>query len=187
MPFANLHLDKLITAVLMSLPCLVLAAPSLREANNQTRRFVQQTMTEATHPRPTGAVVKDGRIVLSESYGYANVENQVPVTAKTRFPLNTATKAFTGVALMQLAQDGRVYLAAPASRYLDDLPMAWRAIPVRQLLGHTSGLPDLFDPRGSIVGATEAEAWQAVKASSSMRGRISCRNELTLRPQAYWR
>ncbi|QWP79475.1 beta-lactamase family protein [Lysobacter sp. K5869] len=120
-------------------------------------------MTEQRIPGLQLAVVKDGRIVLSESYGYANVENKVPVTPKTRFPLNSATKAFTGVALMQLAQDGRVDLDAPASRYLDDLPAAWRAIRVRQLLGYTSGLPDLVDPRDSIVGATET-AWQAVKA-----------------------
>ncbi|MFB5208382.1 serine hydrolase, partial [Stenotrophomonas sp. 3diitr2024] len=44
------------------------------------------------------AVVKDGQIVLSEAYGLANVENGVLASRDTRFPLNSATKAFTGVA-----------------------------------------------------------------------------------------
>ena len=65
-------------------------------------------------------------VVLSESLGLANVENRVAVTSKTLFPINSATKSFTGVALMQLAAAGLVDLDAPASRYLDDLPADWR-------------------------------------------------------------
>jgi CubicO group peptidase (beta-lactamase class C family) len=164
MPSVKLRVTALIAAVLMSLPCVALAATSLRQANELTRRFVQKTMTEQRIPGLQVAVIKDGRVVLSERYGYANVENKVPVTATTRFPINSATKAFTGVAMMQLAQAGRVDLDAPVSRYLDDLPAAWRAIRVRQLLGHTSGLPDIVDQNGSIGAGPEAAAWQAVKA-----------------------
>lgn len=85
-------------------------------------------------------------------------------TRSARFPLNSASKSFTGVAMAQLAQDGRVDLDAPASRYLDDLPESWRAVRVRQLLAHTSGLPDILDAERLMGGGSEQAAWQAVGA-----------------------
>ena len=66
--------------------------------------------------------------------------------------------------MMQLAEAGLVDLDAPVARYLDDLPEAWRAIRIRQLLGHTSGLPDIVDQKGLIGGGSERDAWKAVKA-----------------------
>ncbi|HEY0334111.1 MAG TPA: serine hydrolase domain-containing protein [Stenotrophomonas sp.] len=151
------------TAVVLSLSFPAAAATTLDAANAQARELVQQTMKDQRIPGLQVAVVKDGRLVLSEQYGWANVENQLAVTETTRFPLNSATKSFTGVAMMQLAQAGRVDLAAPISRYLQDLPPAWQGIRVRQLLAHTSGLPDLLDEQGLIGGGSEQAAWQAVQ------------------------
>src|SRR5262249_5426855 len=59
--------------------------------------------------------------------------------------LNSMTKAFAGVAMMQLVEAGQVDLDAPVSRYLEGLPVAWQAVPIRRLLDHTSGLPVLQD------------------------------------------
>ena len=152
-----------IVVVLLSLPCLGKAASTLVEANEQTRQFVQQTMKEKRIPGLQVAVIKDERVVLSESYGLANVEDRVPVTNETLFPINSATKSLTGVAMMQLAEAGLLDLDAPVSRYLADLPKAWRGVRVRQLLAHTSGLPNIVDRQGLIGGGTELDAWKAVK------------------------
>ncbi|GAB3381201.1 serine hydrolase domain-containing protein [Lysobacter fragariae] len=157
------RLTTIIAAALMSFPCLALAANTLQEANGLARQFVQQTMKQQRIPGLQVAVIKDGRVVLSESYGFANVENHVPVTSRTLFPINSATKSFTGVAMMQLVESGLVDLDAPVSRYLDDLPATWRGIRIRQLLGHTSGLPDIVGQHGLIGGGTELDAWKAVK------------------------
>lgn len=139
-------------------------AGTTEEANTQARQTILAIMKEQRIPGLQLAVVKDDRIVLSESYGLANVENKVPATRTMRFPLNSATKAFTGVAMMQLAEAGQVDLDAPVSRYLDDLPPAWRAIRVRQLLAHTSGLPDIVNQQGDVEGGSEAAAWRAARA-----------------------
>ncbi|MEG2981806.1 MAG: serine hydrolase domain-containing protein, partial [Stenotrophomonas sp.] len=72
--------------------------------------------------------------------------------------------AFTGVAMAQLAQAGRVDLQAPVSRYLPDLPAAWGKVRVRQLLAHTSGLPDILDAQGLLGGGSEQAAWAQVTA-----------------------
>jgi len=140
------------------------SAHSVEDANVLTRQSIQAIMKEQRIPGLQIAVVKDGKIVLSESYGMANVENGVAASRTIRFPLNSASKAFTGVAMMQLAEAGLVDLDAPVSRYLDDLPMAWRGILVRQLLSHTSGLPDIVDPQGAIEGGSEAAAWKLAQS-----------------------
>lgn len=156
----------MLRALLMLISALPFAAVAASQdhANDQTRRLIRQIMLEQRIPGLQVAVVKDGQIVLSEAYGLANVENGVRASRDTRFPLNSATKAFTGVAAAQLAQEGRLDLDAPASRYLDDLPPAWKDVRVRQLLAHTSGLPDILDANGLLGGGSEAQAWAAVTA-----------------------
>lgn len=150
-------------AALLSLPAFGAAASALDDANERARRHVRQIMQDQRIPGLQIAVVRDRRLVLSESYGLANVENAVPVTNTTLFPINSATKSFTGVAMTQLAEAGLVDLEAPVSRYLNDLPQAWRAVRVRQLLAHTSGLPDVVGPEGMVDGLSEPEAWKAIR------------------------
>ena len=152
-----------VLATSIALPCAAADSQALQQANARARQFVRQTQEQQRIPGLQVAVIQGGRVVLSESYGWANVENRVPVTAKTRFPLNSATKSFTGMAMMQLAQAGRVDLDAPVSRYLDGLPTAWQNIRVRQLLTHTSGLPDIVESSGSMIGGSEADAWKTVE------------------------
>jgi CubicO group peptidase (beta-lactamase class C family) len=135
-----------------------------RDANALARAFILEKMATRHIPGMQIAVVRGGRIVMSEAFGVANVEHQVAVTPDTVFPINSATKSFTGVAAMQLVEAGKLDLDAPISRYLDGLPAAWQAIRVRQLLAHTSGLPNIVDRNGLIGGGGEAAAWVAVKA-----------------------
>jgi CubicO group peptidase (beta-lactamase class C family) len=159
-----MHITSIIAATLLCLGCHSASASTVEDANALTKQAIQQTMREQRIPGLQIVVIKDNRVVLSESFGMANVENNVKATRTTLFPINSATKSFTGVAMMQLVEAGLVDLNAPVSRYLDDLPEGWRAIRVRQLLGHTSGLPDIVDQKGLIGGGTESDAWKTVKA-----------------------
>jgi len=68
--------------------------------------------------------VRGGRIVFRGAYGIANLQYALPVTDTTVFSINSATKSFTAVAILQLVEQGQVDLAAPVSRYLDSLPTA---------------------------------------------------------------
>lgn len=115
------------------------------------------------------AIVRHGRIAFSGAYGIADMETGARVTPASLFTLNSSTKAFTGLAIMQLVQAGKVALDATAATYLDDLPAAWRSITVRQLLTHVSGLPEILDlpsgqGTGTLVGTGgEASAWDTVR------------------------
>jgi CubicO group peptidase (beta-lactamase class C family) len=127
--------------------------------------FVKSEMQTRGIPGLQLAIIRSGKIVLQASYGLANVEHSVPVTPQTLFSINSATKAFTGVAAMQLVEEGKLDLAQPVAKYLDDLPPAWQQIPVRRLLDHTSGLPDFVDVKngGYRYGLPFDKAWIRIR------------------------
>jgi len=144
------------------------AAPAVTEsglarANDQTRALLKAEMAKRHIPALQVAVIVKGRLVMSEAYGVANIERQIAADRQTLFPINSATKSFTGVAILQLVEAGKIDLEAPISTYLDGLPQAWRAIRVRQLLAHSSGLPNIVDENGLVGGGTDAEAWTKVQ------------------------
>jgi CubicO group peptidase (beta-lactamase class C family) len=120
-------------------------------------------------PGVQAVVVKNGKIVLSVASGTADIQHSTPVTKQTVFPIYSCTKAFTGVAIMQLVEEGKLDLSAPISRYLDDLPESWRSITIKQLLTHVSGLPNilrLLDPitYGLPAGVTEEDLWKKIRS-----------------------
>src|SRR5688572_9085375 len=126
--------------------------------------FLRREMRERKIPGLQAAVVQNGKIVLLKSLGTADVQNTVPVTGKSVFAINSCTKAFTGVAVMQFVEEGKLDLSAPVSQYLDNLPAPWQPVRVRQLLTHVSGLPNILrvlDPvtNGFGSGMDEEAAW----------------------------
>jgi CubicO group peptidase (beta-lactamase class C family) len=149
------------TTASAALPAMTPVA--ITRANDQTRALLKARMAEQHIPALQVAVVVHGRIVMSEAYGVADIEQKIAASRQTLFPLNSATKSFTGVTIMQLVEAGKVDLEAPISRYLDGLPEKWRTIRIRQLLAHSSGLPNIVDESGLIRGASDAEAWAKVQ------------------------
>ncbi len=75
--------------------------------------------------------------------GYSNLRRRVRARGGDRFWTGSVSKTFTATVVMQLVGEGRVGLDDPVSRWLPTLPNGGR-ITVRQLLNHTSGLPDYF-------------------------------------------
>lgn len=131
--------------------------------------YMHRFMAERRIPGAQLAIVRDGSIVCLQSFGLADLEHEVPVTDESVFSINSISKAFTGVALMQLVEAGQLDLAAPVSRYLDGLPDSWTLVTVRQLATLTSGVPEMMfynadSTIGLIGGGGEKEAWEAAYA-----------------------
>ncbi|MES3033255.1 MAG: serine hydrolase domain-containing protein [Gemmatimonadota bacterium] len=99
------------------------------------------------------AVAVRGRDTLAAvAYGRADVENDAPLSVHHTFQYASITKQFTAAAVLTLVDAGKVALDAPVTRYLPDAPVRGRAITVRQLLSHTSGLPDFAEaPRSQVL------------------------------------
>lgn len=88
----------------------------------------------------TVLVVRDRRVVLLKGYGLADVTRGVRNSAATRFEMNSMTKMFTGVSILQLAAAGRLHLDDPVERHLGAFPAGKREATIDQLAAHTSGL-----------------------------------------------
>lgn len=130
--------------------------------------FIHREMKERRIPGLQLAVVKQGKIIELKSYGIAEVSNQVPVTDQSIFAINSCTKAFTGVAVMQLVEEGKLNLDHPISNYIEELPEDWRKVTIKQLLTHVSGLPDIARISGKSIdlppGMSKDEyCWSKVK------------------------
>lgn len=92
-------------------------------------------------------ISENGKVLYQKSFGYADIANKIPNTENTLFPLASISKTFTALAILQLKEKGKLKLDDPLVKYLPDFP--YPEINIRQLLAHTSGLPDseaIFDP-----------------------------------------
>jgi len=105
---------------------------------------IDKVFTPYNTPGAAGAavvVVSDGVVVFMRGYGAADIDNNIRVTERTNFRLASLTKAFTAMAVMLLVNEGRLSLETPVASVVPEFPVYGRAISVRHLLAHTSGLP----------------------------------------------
>jgi CubicO group peptidase (beta-lactamase class C family) len=118
-------------------------------------------------------VVRDGNVASFEGRGLADIPSKAPIAEDTVFRIASVTKLFTAIAVMQLVEEGRIDLDAPANDYL----LAYQLVPakasfrpatVRHLLTHTAGIPevvhlsDLLHPGWGPFGARPAELSVAI-------------------------
>jgi CubicO group peptidase (beta-lactamase class C family) len=103
--------------------------------------FVRDEMHRQRIPGVAVAVVNKG-LVTARGYGYANLEHVVPVTDETIFQSGSLGKMFTAAVIMLQVEDRKLALTDPITTFYPDAPPSWRAITVRHLLTHTSGIPD---------------------------------------------
>ncbi len=126
--------------------------------------FIKEKMTQLKIPGLQLAIVKNGKLEKLSDYGLANIEHNVPTSSESKFSINSMTKAFVGVAIMQLQEQGKLKVDDHISQYIDDIPNEWRAITLRQLLGNISGLPNNINEKEQVLGdGTEENNWEMVK------------------------
>ncbi len=82
----------------------------------------------------------DGKIVWTEGFGWADVENRVRVTPLTKFRVGSVSKSLTGAAVMLLHENGKLDLDAPVQKYVPDFPEKRWPISTRQVAGHIAGI-----------------------------------------------
>lgn len=103
---------------------------------------IRSYMDDNNIPGGLIAVAHRGEILELRTYGEANVELSVPVSADTRFEIGSISKQFVAVAALQLVEEGKLSLDDKIHKYIPSLPGDWAGVTVRQLLTHTSGIPD---------------------------------------------
>ncbi|HEY7236432.1 MAG TPA: serine hydrolase [Gemmatimonadaceae bacterium] len=109
--------------------------------SNAIDDFMHAEMERQRIPGVAVGIVDKGK-VTTRGYGFANVELMAPVTDETIFQSGSLGKMFTATAVMLQVEDGKLSLGDPITKFFPGAPASWRAITVRNLLNHTSGIPD---------------------------------------------
>jgi len=118
---------------------LCLCLPAALPAQPKPREKADSIL--AAHPRFSGVVLlaRDGKPLFHQARGYRDFNRRDAVRKHDVFELASVSKQFTATLVGMLQQEGRLQFDDPVSKYLD---VPWKDITIRQLLNHTSGLPD---------------------------------------------
>jgi len=96
------------------------------------------------------AVAIDGKVVYSEGFGFADLEQRIPVSPSTRFRIGSISKPLTAVGLVLLVEQGKVDLDAPVQKYVPSFPDKGALITARLLAGHLAGIRHYKDDEFEI-------------------------------------
>jgi CubicO group peptidase (beta-lactamase class C family) len=98
-------------------------------------------------------VARDGLILYQHAFGYANLEWKIPNDLQTKFEIGSMTKQFTAMLVLQCVNQGRIKLDGHISDYLPYYRKdTGNRVTVRQLLSHTSGIPNFISAPGFLDG-----------------------------------
>ena len=118
--------------------------------------YIMNEMESEHFPGMATVIVKNGEIVWLQCYGFADIENGIPVTDSTQFLLASMSKLFTGTATMQLKEDGMLQLNNDINEYLpwplNHPVQSTTPMTIQQLMTHTSSIKDNWSAMSNYYG-----------------------------------
>jgi len=102
-------------------------------------------VTAPDAPGLAALVRENGKTVFEQGYGLRDLRTKTKIDAHTNFRLASFTKQFTAMAIMLLAHDSKLGYDETLTEIFPDFPVYGKSITIRNLLNHTSGLPDYED------------------------------------------
>ena len=110
-------------------------------------RALEELVAMRGGPPGVIAIVQRGPHKEVHSFGVRNLNGDLPLRAKDHMRIASAAKAFSGAVALSLVSEGKLSLHDTIGERLPKLPEAWSKVTLRQLLNHTSGIPDFsLDP-----------------------------------------
>jgi len=110
------------------------------EVAEQWRHIARVGLVEQNLPGLSVAVGVDGALVWAEGFGWADIENRVPVDPETRFRIGTASQVLTSAGVGLLIEDGRLKLDEHIQAYVPEFPQKQWPVTLRQVMGHVAGI-----------------------------------------------
>lgn len=121
------------------------STPPLAE---RVHAIVQAEILAKGVPSVSVAVMRDGKMLLEQAWGLADVDAKKQADASTTYPIASVSKQFTAALVLKQVDRGRLSLSDPIGRHLPGLRQEYASLPIEQILNHTSGLPNDFrDPQ----------------------------------------
>jgi CubicO group peptidase (beta-lactamase class C family) len=131
------------TAVLLTSFSIVEAT----HAQSPSPQQIDAVFAEFDRPGSVGCAVgvaRNGEFVYERGYGYANLDWDIPITPTTVFYVGSVSKQFTAATIVLLAHEGTFSLDDDIREYLHEMPEHDPPITIRQVIHHTSGIPDMY-------------------------------------------
>ncbi|MDN9008815.1 cyclic peptide export ABC transporter [Brevibacillus laterosporus] len=160
-----IFLTWVLSFILLMYPVTQTSAATLSLSSQrleQIEEFITKQMNTAEIPGLQVIIVEKDKTIYQKGFGYADILSNKPVTNETLFELGSNSKAFTGLAILELADKGLIDLNDPVTKYLPWLNLSYKGkiqpITIRQFLYHTSGVPVKsigFLPEGNEEDALE--------------------------------
>jgi D-alanyl-D-alanine carboxypeptidase len=100
--------------------------------------IARKALTSTGVPSASIAIVQDGKITYLQAYGQARLDPSTPARPEMRYSIGSISKQFTAAAVILLAEQGKLSLDDPVSRFVPNLTRG-HEVTIRQILSHTSG------------------------------------------------
>jgi CubicO group peptidase (beta-lactamase class C family) len=145
---------------------IVIFSGNFVSSQNKEKEIIASLKKEMEEKKIPGCqlvILRDNKVLLSEAVGIAEIPFSVPVKTNTIFSINSISKVFTSVAIMQLQEQNKLHINDPISHYIDSIPENWKKITIKQLMSHISGLPDIENDKGLIGDKGQDSAWLMAK------------------------
>ncbi len=146
-----------ITPIALSLLCS--AAANAQQAANSTPNLdaiVKQVIAQEHVVGASVLVARGDQVLLHQGYGFADLGLEVPTKAETVYHIVGPMLPFTGIAVMQQVERGKLSLDDDISKYIPEFPLQGHHVTIRQLLNHTSGIVD-YHYLGDPIEATSRQ------------------------------
>lgn len=147
--------ESVFVALFLSIPFLGYSQTA--EQSKAIDHYVKKVIQINEIPGMAVGIVKNNQVTFQQYYGRENLENDKKVSATSMFRVFSITKLIANIGLFKLIEEGKVSLDDKISKYVDNLPKGWQNIQVKNLLSHSSGLPDMFDITDFTEKATPNE------------------------------
>jgi len=132
------------------------AAARAQNANVNLDDVAQKVITRERVAGASVLVARDGKVILHKGYGFADLGLDAPAKDETVYHVVGPMLPFTGIAVLQLVERGKLSLDDDISKYIPEFPMQGHRVSIRQLLNHTSGIVD-YHYLGDPIEATSRQ------------------------------
>lgn len=141
----------------LALSICVMAYPQKTDRSALIDQYVKEVIKINQIPGLALGIIKDDRIIFQKYYGTETLESDKKVNSNSMFRIYSTSKLMTNIGIFQLIEKGQLSLEDKISKYLDNLPAEWQDIKVKNLITHSSGLPNLIAFNDILVDDSNAK------------------------------
>ncbi|TRX00140.1 serine hydrolase domain-containing protein [Flavobacterium gawalongense] len=151
--------------LIISFLCLTISCFSQKAKNSKNNlkqkidNYLKEIIEVNEIPGSAVAVIKNGKVIYEKYYGKSSIEENTLVNENRIFRLYSTTKLISAVAVFQLIEKNKLSLEDKIAKYLDNLPEEWQDVKIKNLITHSSGLPDIVKFEDIPYSLDESEKW----------------------------